>query len=392
MFSLRGFTLLYGPPGAGKTALALRLAAEMGQRVLYIGLYEPKEKVEEKLRYLGLDPSAFAIYDFINVSDYSAVMSAISDAYMSSSPDAVIVDGINYFPQTREAASALYRIFDKPVIAIGEEQTIQTPFAYMADNLIAVEQYFKAGARYRVLRFVKTRLSQPPAVELYFAVVRGGPVVIEHWTSEKVSTKIAAELPMKRAVFAPQAEEAVRALAPFYKRLGIFEGARVADFICEDPECLRLAAAFMCDYAESAETAMVSTYRILEYMAREAGCSINSSVVSADDLADDKGLEALRDAVGKAKVLYFFGLEEVLAKMGPERVRLVLDFLNAVRPDLAILAVFRGVEPARELVHHFNTVWKLEPKRAVVVKSMFGWPVRDFRVEKKDGVYYLVPE
>lgn len=111
---------------------------------------------------------------------------------------------------------------------------------------------------------------------------------------------------MKRAVFAPQTEEAVRAVAPFYKRLGVFEGARVADFICDDPECLRLAAAFMCDYAESAETAMVSTCRILEYMAREAGCSVSSSVMYAEDLADGKGLDALRDAVGKAKVLYFF--------------------------------------------------------------------------------------
>ncbi|MBP1449225.1 MAG: AAA family ATPase, partial [Thermoproteus sp.] len=51
---LEGFTLIFGLPGAGKTALALHAAASGGGRVLYIGLYESKERVERKLDYLGL--------------------------------------------------------------------------------------------------------------------------------------------------------------------------------------------------------------------------------------------------------------------------------------------------------------------------------------------------
>lgn len=41
----QGFTLVYGPPGSGKTSLALYAAAQMGGRILYVGFYETGDKV-----------------------------------------------------------------------------------------------------------------------------------------------------------------------------------------------------------------------------------------------------------------------------------------------------------------------------------------------------------
>jgi KaiC/GvpD/RAD55 family RecA-like ATPase len=33
----QGFTLVYGPPGSGKTSLALYAAAQIGERIMYVG-------------------------------------------------------------------------------------------------------------------------------------------------------------------------------------------------------------------------------------------------------------------------------------------------------------------------------------------------------------------
>lgn len=53
----QGFTLMYGPPGSGKTTLALHAASLLGGRVLYIVFYETADKVRRKIAGLGLDPS-----------------------------------------------------------------------------------------------------------------------------------------------------------------------------------------------------------------------------------------------------------------------------------------------------------------------------------------------
>jgi DNA repair protein RadA/Sms len=66
--------------------------------------------------------------------------------------------------------------------------------------------------------------------------------------------------------------------------------------------------------------------------------------------------------------------------MEPERVSYVLDFIHSVLPESALIATFRDVEPAPELLHMFNTVWQYFPDRAVVVKSALGWPIRELKI------------
>jgi len=105
-------------------------------------------------------------------------------------------------------------------------------------------------------------------------------------------------------------------------------------------------------------------------------------------LDDDAALHEALDKVGDASVVSLYGLEEVLAHYGARRVGYVMDFFQAFLPDSAVLATFRGVEPTRELLGMFNTVWKYYPDRAVVVKSALGWPVRELRVVERGGRFY----
>ncbi|ABL88989.1 family 417, putative ATP binding protein [Pyrobaculum islandicum DSM 4184] len=141
----QGFTLVYGPPGSGKTSLALYAAAQMGERVLYVGFYETADKVRSKAEGLGLDFSKFVVLDFLAVSDVDVLLSSVVEQYFKYSPDVVVLDGINALPQSREAASSIYRVFNVPTIAIGEEQIGGSHFAYVADTLLEVSQVFHRG-------------------------------------------------------------------------------------------------------------------------------------------------------------------------------------------------------------------------------------------------------
>lgn len=371
MFS--GFTLIYGPPGSGKTSLALHIARKLGDNIMYIGMYENREKILSKLSYLGLDPSVYKIYDFINVKDRTAVIKLIGEEFVQEAPSVVVIDGINYFPQDRETLSAIYRTFDVPVIAVGEEDTRRSPLAYIVDVLLEVRQIISRGSRYRVARFLKSRTGQPPAAEFRFVVTSGGIVFVEPWSSLKLGDPL-GKLPMRRVQLeAPELAE-LRA------------GSRTAYFVDEDPESCRIMASLLCDYADAVKAALIEFRRGLEM---PEGCRADGAVIPPKDLGDERGLDELKDSIGDAGAALLYGLDEALGGLGRRRVQYVLDFLSSWRRELMTVAAFVGVSPSPELMGMFNAVWHIGGGRAELLKSRLFPAHRSFCVEKRGDVYRL---
>ncbi len=308
----------------------------------------------------------------------------IVDTYEKTPPDVVILDGINALPQSREAAASIYRIFHTPTIAIGEEQIAGSHFAYIADTLLEVSQVFHRGARYRKIRVVKTRLGPSPGAEFYFTISKRGVRILQKWSQSHLGKEVTASSSGKRVVFAEDVESLVRA-ALRRNRPGVRAGSRVGVFLCEHPICLRISAAYLCDYMDNAKVGVLSTYPYIGTAAAHMGCGVNEEVVPASALGEDLALEEALERIGDAAVVFLYGLEEVLHMYGLERVSYVLDFIHSVLPDSALIATFRGVEPVSELLHIFNTVWQYFPDRAVVVKSAFGWPVRELKIRDEGG-------
>jgi KaiC/GvpD/RAD55 family RecA-like ATPase len=381
----RGFSLMYGPPGSGKTSLALYAAAQMGQKVMYVGFYETVDKVQEKIKGLGLDLSKFVVLDYLSISNVDVLLSNVVDEYEKTSPDVVILDGINALPQSREAAASIYRIFHTPTVAIGEEQIAGSHFAYIADTLLEVSQVFHRGARYRKIRVVKTRLGPSPGAEFYFTISRRGVRIVPRWSQSRLGKEVVASPSGKRVVFAEDVAESLVRAALRRGRPGVTAGSRVGVFLCEHPICLRISAAYLCDYMDNAKVGVLSTYPYIRTAAAHMGCGVNEEVVPASALGEDLALEEALERIGDAAVVFLYGLEEVLHMYGLERVAYVLDFIHSVLPESALLATFRGVEPVSELLHMFNTVWQYFPDRAVVVKSALGWPVRELKIRDEGG-------
>lgn len=381
----QGFTLIYGPPGSGKTSLALHAAAQMGERVLYVGFYETAEKVREKAAGLGLDPSKFVVLDYVSISEVDLLLAGVVDQYVKASPDVVILDGINALPQSREAASSLYRLFRGPVIAIGEEQIGGSHFAYMADTLLEVAQFFHRGARYRRLRVVKTRLGPSPGAEFYFTISRRGVRIIKKWSQSDLGDKTVAAPSGRRVAFSEEVAKSLGEHMPGVRRPGLLYNSRVAVYLCDHPKCLRLAAAYLCDYLDNVKVGVISTVRLIGLLARHFGCEVEEVVLPASALSEDYPLEEAVEKIRGAPVVSLYGLEEVLTVYGPERVIYILDFIQSALPGVALLATFKGVEPTPELLNAFNTVWRYYPDRAVVVKSALGWPVHELKIVEEGG-------
>jgi DNA repair protein RadA/Sms len=381
----QGFTLVYGPPGSGKTSLALYAATQMGERIMYVGFYEIGDKLRDKISGLGLDPSRFVVLDYLSVSDVDVLLSSVVDEYLKAAPDVVVLDGINALPQSREAASAIYRVFQTPTIAIGEEQIGGSHFAYVADSLLEVSQILHRGARYRRVRVVKTRLGPSPGAEFYFTISRRGVHIIKRWSQSRLGERSVAAPSGRRVVFAEEVRNSLMRVAPGRARPGVLAGSRLGAFICEHPACLRISAAYLCDYLDNVKVGVVSTYRSIGAVAAQMGCGVEEVVVPASALGEDLPLEEALGRVGDVPVVFLYGLEEVLHMYGVERVSYVLDFVHSVLPESAVVATFRGVEPVPELLNIFNTVWRYFPDRAVVVKSALGWPVHELKIREEEG-------
>ena len=383
------FVLIYGPPGSGKTSLALYAASQIGQRILYIGFYETENKVKLKISSLGLDSSRYIVLDYASISDTDILFSNVVEKFYEYSPDVVILDGINALPQSREAASLLYRVFQTPTIAIGEEHLGASHFAYVADTLLEVGQFFHREARYRKIRVIKTRLTPPQGTELYFTITNRGVRIIERWSKSKLGNKTVASPSGRKVVLSSDLIKSLTKIRGEIKRPGLVAGSRVAAFICNKPTCLRLSAAYLCDYLETTKVAVFSIYPYIGYVAKQMGCEVEEVVMPASKLGEDYVLEESLSKVGEASVVSVYGLEEVYYTYGPERVAYILDYIHSALPESALLATFMGMEPVVELLTLFNTVWRYLPDRAEIVQSAYGWPVRYLKIREEEGVFYL---
>ncbi|MCX8137923.1 RAD55 family ATPase [Pyrobaculum aerophilum] len=134
----RGMSLIYGPPGSGKTSLALRVASRIADRVLWISTSEGPELLREAAKRLAVDPAKFDFYDFPRAFQQDIARYILDHA---PSYGAVVVDSVEGVTGRQNidvvAHSVLYQISkEKPVILVAEEETPRV--AYIADHVVHV--------------------------------------------------------------------------------------------------------------------------------------------------------------------------------------------------------------------------------------------------------------
>jgi hypothetical protein len=187
----RGFTVIYGPPGSGKTSVAAKLADRVANRVLWISTNETPASLKEAFLRVGASVEKFYVFDIPRLFRGN-IAKFIAD-YIHEY-DALVVDTVNGIAPREEKLGELvgflYQLSrDMPVITVVEGAPRQV--FYIADNLIRVSYKENAlGHTIRYLKLVKSR-SAPPSERYLFDFLEGVGLVYVYLNKKPMVAKTA---------------------------------------------------------------------------------------------------------------------------------------------------------------------------------------------------------
>jgi RecA-superfamily ATPases implicated in signal transduction len=181
----RGFTVVYGPPGSGKTSVAAKIADKVANRVLWISTNETPGALKGAFLRVGASAEKFYVFDFPR-SFRGNIAKFIADHIHEY--EALVVDTVNGIAPREEKLEELVHGFlyqlskDMPIIAVVEGAPKQ--IFYIADNLIRVSYKENAlGHTVRYLKLVKSRFA-PPSERYIFDFLEGVGLVYVYFNKK----------------------------------------------------------------------------------------------------------------------------------------------------------------------------------------------------------------
>jgi KaiC/GvpD/RAD55 family RecA-like ATPase len=174
-------TLIYGAPGSGKTALAMRLVHERlkrGDKAFWISLAEGRDLLLSYAERLGYDLSGAEIWSAV-LADPFAVMNHVVAVVSELAPSVVVVDQITSLSGvdlTQLALNALYRAIRESGadVLLTATEGVDVRLAHLADNVVHL--YRPRGAPLWYMEVEKSRLA-PAAPLRPFEIAEGRGVV-----------------------------------------------------------------------------------------------------------------------------------------------------------------------------------------------------------------------
>jgi len=202
-----GLTLIYGPPGAGKTSMAMRFADIVGNRVMWISTTEGPNFLTLAAKRVGANPEKFAFLDSPRAFREDIAKYVLEHAHEY---DVVVVDSVNGLASSvpsleKLAHSVFYQISkDRPVILVAEEEPRN--LHYIADHVVHV--WYKINSIGHLIRYFQLEKSRkrPPGPRYIFDIVGGEEIIYITTTGTRghqevvKDDKLGVEAPLKSEI------------------------------------------------------------------------------------------------------------------------------------------------------------------------------------------------
>ncbi|MFP3250126.1 MAG: ATPase domain-containing protein [Thermoproteus sp.] len=163
MLGLRGVTLVYGPPGAGKTTFAAWYTYSNYERIFWVSVFEDEVSFRRNMAALGYDFGGRLTFWEAPLIDAEAFFGTLLDAVARERPQALVVDSVTEALAAGGGVGAIHNILYRAVkqggvdVFITAEEEAASKVTYIADNVIKLdyEVYPYGAVREAVVKKVR---------------------------------------------------------------------------------------------------------------------------------------------------------------------------------------------------------------------------------------------
>lgn len=159
---LRGVTLVYGPPGAGKTTFAAHYVYHNYDKVFWVSAFEDEATFRSNMSALGYNFGEELVYWEAPLADPEPFFDTLVNSVIKERPGALVIDSITEFLGNGNIDiihNVVYRVIKQSGIDVfvTAEKEVAEKVAYVADNVIELVYDVRPYGAYREMVVRKIR-------------------------------------------------------------------------------------------------------------------------------------------------------------------------------------------------------------------------------------------
>jgi len=163
MFRLRGVSLVYGPPGAGKTTFAAWYTYHNYKRVFWVSVFEDEATFRRNMASFGYDFGERLVFWEAPLAEAEAFFGTLLDAAARERPEVLVIDSVTEVLALGGGLDIIHNVLYRAVkqsgvdVFLTAEKDVASKVTYVADNVIELlyEVYPYGALRDVVVRKIR---------------------------------------------------------------------------------------------------------------------------------------------------------------------------------------------------------------------------------------------